>query len=176
MAFRASGSLLDSPFSARFQNDWINTNLPELVGKTTTQYVAASALAFVVNSFSSSVTLVGFSKGGGQASFAASPADRVITFGAARNKDSNRGLSQNQTNVVVANDPVGVGWAGLGQLPGKTVSVHSGEPSIVPVLDIQTPVNIPFVEGGFATHSMNGIKLGLFEAARAANPIGGRGR
>jgi filamentous hemagglutinin family protein len=147
--------------------DWLGANIPALTGKTPIQYGGAEIVAEAVRKATSSgqITLVGFSKGGGQASYAASAGDKVVTFDAARNPDADRGRSLNQTNVIVANDPIGDpgGLFGRGSLPGQMVTVEPVSPAIVG--DYQITANLPFIQGGNFTHSISGIAVGLFQAA-----------
>lgn len=151
VAFRSSVARSSDPKTKRWKDDWERTNYPELDGRTTDQYIAASVLARSVKTFlkPDSLVLTGFSKGGGQASYAGAIADRVITFDGARNPDSIGGGNSKQINVVVPGDPVGDPGAnlpaGVGSLPGIYLSIRSttGE-----------------------THSIDGILGGLQSAAR----------
>lgn len=158
IAFRQSVGFFTDRSVDRWQNDWNGTNLPQLAGETTKQYEAAKVLADavrkVLNPAKGKLTLTGFSKGGGQASYAAAAQDTVVTFNGARNRDANSGVSKNQTNVIVrgdaVSDPNARGQLGPGRLPGEYISVNSTEPGRG--LD-------KVVE-----HSLSGVLGGLFDA------------
>lgn len=160
VAYPPSTALLSNPLSQDWKNDWGKTNLPQLAGPTTAQYEAAMKLAEATRSKygNAPLTLTGFSKGGGQASYAGSLSDKVVTFSAARNPDAVGGYNRNQTNVIVPGDsigdPHGTLPAGVGSLPGTTVAVSSSEPRLVKDIKL-----------GTEKHAIDGMLGGLLDAA-----------
>jgi hypothetical protein len=148
---------LANPFSENWSKDW-GTNVSEGMSATLPQYEAAMKLAEATRTKFGNVqlTLTGFSKGGGQASYAGSVADKVVTFNGARNPDSFGGYNRNQTNVIVPGDWVGdpSGPFGIGSLPGRTFTVESSEPWLVRDLKL-----------GTEKHDIDGILGGLLDAA-----------
>lgn len=162
IAYRASVDLSSDRTTDRWQDDWNKTNFPQVSGQLTDQYSAGAKFADAVRSYlkpaPGMLTLVGHSKGGGQASYAADPTDKVVTFNGARNAAANSGLSRRQTNVIVVGDNVGdpsvVFPGGTGSLPGQYVSVKSTEPNTGPTS----------IAGNKITeHSLSGILGGLFD-------------
>ena len=168
VVFPGSVSATDTG-SRNYLNDWLFTNAAELAGSPSAEYSAASAFAEFVHSYypvATNFTFVGFSKGGGEASYAAGSSDMAVTFDAARNPDADAYGAGRQVNVVVPDDIVGdpASAFGKGQLPGAYVYVPTTEPSVLPnILGLGGELSkLPLVT---ATHSMDGILGGLFSAA-----------
>lgn len=135
IAFRESVDHDSDHSTERWKNDWDKTNFPEVAGQTTAQYLAAAALTLAVKTVlkPNVLTVTGFSKGGGQASYSGKYANRIVTFDAARNHDADNGLNnarnEHQINVIVPGDKVGdprsLVTYGVGQLPGLYASAQS---------------------------------------------------